>query len=78
MSSEVESGPHKPAPHSTDPSQSLLDIEDRQDQELRSYQQRILVLNVLAQLCEDLGPGCIKSPSQTLKFVQVLLIPKEA
>ncbi|XP_062575035.1 transport and Golgi organization protein 6 homolog isoform X2 [Saccostrea cucullata] len=61
-----------PTPNSSD-SQCLLDIEERHNRELRSCDQKILVLNVLAQLCEDLGPSCIKSPSQTLSFVQATL-----
>ncbi|XP_061197020.1 transport and Golgi organization protein 6 homolog [Saccostrea echinata] len=75
ISSEDDTLPgSSPTPHSSDSSsQCLLDIEDRHNRELRSYDQKVLVLSVLAQLCEDLGPSCIKSPSQTLSFVQATL-----
>ncbi|XP_065934325.1 transport and Golgi organization protein 6 homolog isoform X2 [Magallana gigas] len=72
ISNEVP-GPQESFSAPSDSSQTLLDIEDQQHQKLRSYHQKVMVLNVLAQLCEDLGPSCIKSPSQTLRFVQATL-----
>ena len=46
---------------------------DYQSKEEQFYK-KLMVLNLLASLCETLGPSCIKNTKNTLEFVKVLSI----
>ena len=46
---------------------------DYQSKEEQFYK-KLMVLNLLASVCETLGPSCIKNTKNTLDFVKVLSI----
>ena len=49
----------------------LMRLEtEYQSQEVQFYR-KLLLLNLLATVCESLGPSCIKSTKNTLEFVRV-------
>ncbi|XP_060077025.1 transport and Golgi organization protein 6 homolog isoform X2 [Ylistrum balloti] len=53
--------------------QDLMEAEIREKQIADSFQRKVSVLNLLAAICEEIGPSCLKNTQQTLKFVQVTL-----
>ena len=45
---------------------NVLEADDSQNNE-----KKIVILKLLASLCEQIGPSCLKDTKQTLDFVQV-------
>lgn len=54
-----------------DGSKVLLELEQRQIEEEKSFRRSLVVLHLLASLAEDIGPACLQSPEHILSFVQV-------
>lgn len=52
--------------------QALLDIEERTQAKVEQFYRKLSLLNILAAVCEKLGPECIKSAKHTLEFVKVI------
>ena len=70
MKSEVE-GESIPAKSSCSEGELLVEIEtDNQSKEEQFYR-KLMLLNLLASVCESIGPSCIKNTKNTLEFVRV-------
>ncbi|XP_021372366.1 transport and Golgi organization protein 6 homolog isoform X2 [Mizuhopecten yessoensis] len=53
--------------------QELMEAEIREKRLADNFHRKVSVLNLLAAICEEIGPSCLKNTQQTLKFVQVTL-----
>ncbi|XP_053401434.1 LOW QUALITY PROTEIN: transport and Golgi organization protein 6 homolog [Mercenaria mercenaria] len=53
--------------------QALLDIEQRNQTKIDQFYRKLTLLNILAAVCETLGPDCIKNAKHTLEFVKATL-----
>ncbi|XP_033754079.1 transport and Golgi organization protein 6 homolog isoform X2 [Pecten maximus] len=53
--------------------QELMEAEMKEKRMADNFQRKVSVLNLLAAICEEIGPSCLKNTQQTLKFVQVTL-----
>ncbi|XP_022106681.1 transport and Golgi organization protein 6 homolog isoform X2 [Acanthaster planci] len=62
-----------PSPHLSDPSRTLLDIEEGQNSQVIRLQHSLQVLAVLSKLCQDLGPGVLENTAQMLAFARATL-----
>ena len=52
----------------------LMKIESDYQSKEEQFYRKLMVLNLLASVCEALGPSCIKSTENTLKFVRVGIV----
>ncbi|KAL4235452.1 Transport and Golgi organization protein 6 [Mactra antiquata] len=57
----------------SDEKQALIDIELRYQSAVSKFNRKLILLNLLASLCEKLGPSCIKNAQHTVDFIKVTL-----
>ncbi|XP_067651346.1 transport and Golgi organization protein 6 homolog isoform X2 [Haliotis asinina] len=58
---------------SLEPEKELLMLELQDAQEVELFNRRLIVLNLLASLCEELGPSCLRKTQHILAFVRATL-----
>ena len=49
----------------------LFEPEMRERQLMSNHERKMAVLNLLAAMCEDIGPSCLNDTQQTLQFIKV-------
>ncbi|XP_048254734.1 transport and Golgi organization protein 6 homolog [Haliotis rufescens] len=58
---------------SPEPGKELLMLELQDTQEVELFNRRLIVLNLLASMCEELGPSCLRKTQHILAFVRATL-----
>ncbi|XP_046550543.1 transport and Golgi organization protein 6 homolog [Haliotis rubra] len=56
-----------------EPEKELLMLELQDTQEVELFNRRLIVLNLLASMCEELGPSCLNKTQHILAFVRATL-----
>lgn len=70
ISKEIQGADSSPCQNS-DPGEELLAAEISAQTKVNEFNRKIVILNLLASICEEIGPSCLKDTHQILKFVQV-------